>query len=78
MGDVFKDFSNNIQVASDQSLRVKVCESSSVVPDTDLIEAVSKGTLKYVLEHVGARSIWQPLKVVWQERGLRLMCKLYF
>lgn len=53
VGDVFKDFSNDIKVASDQSLRVKVYESSSVVPDTDLIEAVSKGTLDMCWSYAG-------------------------
>lgn len=44
-GDIFKIFPENIKIASDNSLRVKVYESSSVVADSDLIEAVSKGTL---------------------------------
>lgn len=53
VGDVFKIFSENIKVASDKSVRVKVYESSSVVPDADLIEAVSKGTLDMCWSYAG-------------------------
>lgn len=52
-GGLFDVFSDNIKVASEKSLRVKVYQGSSVVPDADLIEAVSKGTLDMCWSYAG-------------------------
>ncbi len=53
VGDIFKVFANNVKVASDNSLRIKVYEGGSIVPDSEMLEAVSKGTLDMCESYAG-------------------------
>ncbi len=53
VGDIFKDLSSNVKTASDNSLKIKVFEGGSVVPDAEMLDAVSKGTLDMCESYAG-------------------------
>lgn len=42
---IFDTFADNIKVASEKSLRLKIHQGSEIVPDAEMLNAVSKGTL---------------------------------
>ncbi|MBS9778512.1 MAG: TRAP transporter substrate-binding protein DctP [Gammaproteobacteria bacterium] len=41
----FKEFTDNVKIASDGAIRIKRYPGSAIVPDAEMLEAVSKGTL---------------------------------
>ena len=43
--EVFGTFTDNVKTATDGAIRIKRYEGSSIVPDADMMSAVSKGTL---------------------------------
>lgn len=42
---IFDALANNVKIASDKSLRLKIHQGSEIVPDAEMLNAVSKGTL---------------------------------
>ncbi len=40
VGDIFKVLADNVKVASEGSLRIKVYEGGSIVPDSEMLDAV--------------------------------------